>query len=1315
METNATDTSNHELFAYKTLKSEDLSTAKGEERKIAIWELVQRGLVYPSPHATFASFWEVRHTPVTKAIIQKLLLDVRATIHEKYGDTNTTAIVGLGFSLYQRWCDEDGTTPPEGMDYKLPEDDSNGRPTSEVFRRSNGKFQDSGADVWFHIKSDKKENCAAVFDFIFQRLSEENCVKTDEDEYICQTAATKSQQDDKKGGKVLGCRFSENLNNPADPISIASHSIIGNEDIDHQGGSFALSQRFMINWEQLHNMTEEQIEDIIGRTSEDVIIPTTDTRSHIKAARARDENGNTTPVLRLGLPFGKSKFAENPELALKGSNIGDEEGIYFAGFAKSVRIFETIMNQQIGTEDGFMRDRLFNNVQSDFGGFFYIPSNKDLGLPAEVWKGKDERKWSEFPGMRWDRLDRHFDNASSNGRMYFNHKNYLFDMSTMDEEKRKKYNPPSTRVLELLAVSFSRWQDNWYFDRKQPEIKHLCVYLAKDFGREKVGEVMGLSVMERKGWAIKMTLRLMTDPDYGYRGVRMMDGVEVEGADTYHIHPLEIIVGAMPNLTLGQGRYTMDFATHDEEIPNFFSGLNSTSGVGHVVPGFDKLLEKGISGLISDIDAKLTENPDEGKTAFYTAAKLSLEGVSEYSIAYSKLAKEMATEMKKGQTAERDNLLQIAARMERIATAKPESLVEAAQLIFTFHSCLHYNGEPTSIGRLDQLLFPFYEKDLAANQITEDEAQEIIDCFWVKLDEKVQQNRMMVEDHQAYGNLAMGGASGPYPQGASLGQWIQQVTVGGVVADNETEAKPAYNTLTKLMLRSSARLPLNAPCLSLRVHKNTPTEYLEEAAKAILSGGAHPLLLNDDKLIEGLRNSGDHVGDGKKDDNNPYTPVSEKADGLWKSEVELRSARNYACDGCYEPMFPGENWFTLGGFTTLNPLECALNQGKTYASAGTEYLRGQNLSYPSKPAQQITSMEDLMEIYYKHFYLLNAKAIDGQLGTFDALMTACPSPLLSTIMDDCIDKGLDLFGGGAKYNVFGPCYIALSSTINSLYAIQKMVFDRETAVTSLPELVQCLICDWGYKMTEPFISSLEGPVRIAAKAERYKKLREVALALPKFGRGNPEVDKLGNDLMNGIAKICVETFTDPVSSTAQKMLKYAKKYGTSNKPFGGFQIQPGVGTFENYLAFGGGSGASADGRRMNETIASDLSPSPSPMDKPVNHQESIFEEALQSYNGDAQEKLTDGAPVDFNIGEDFSEEDLVKVLRTFSDGVGPNIMTITCASTETFEEAGGHPEQYDLLRVRMGGWSEFFTTMFPEQHEQHKRRPLSIAKKEKNQ
>ena len=99
------------------------------------------------------------------------------------------------------------------------------------------------------------------------------------------------------------------------------------------------------------------------------------------------------------------------------------------------------------------------------------------------------------------------------------------------------------------------------------------------------------------------------------------------------------------------------------------------------------------------------------------------------------------------------------------------------------------------------------------------------------------------------------------------------------------------------------------------------------------------------------------------------------------------------------------------------------------------------------------------------------------------------------------------------------------------------------------------------------------------------------------------------------------------------------------------------------------------------------------------------------YTGDGTSKIWDGAPTDFNIAEDFPKKDLVRVLKEFASGEGSNILTITCASPETLQDAPAKPERYDLLRVRMGGWSELFTAMFPASQQQHLRRPISTPDK----
>ncbi len=240
---------------------------------------------------------------------------------------------------------------------------------------------------------------------------------------------------------MLGCRFAENLNNPADPISIAKHAIIGPEDQKHFGGSYVLAQRFLIDWDRVNNLTETQIEDLVGRNLDQEIIPDRHLFSHIKSGRLQNEHGDTQSILRLGLPFGSARKDDKSALQLTSAlqKVNDEEGIFFAGYCNSAVTLENIMLNQIGAAD-----RMLSMMNSTDGGFFYIPSLHDLGVHdldhanrlfgvsyfKQLVEDREVCDWKKFPGVDWERLNRHYKTASANGLMYYNHQNYLFQMAT---------------------------------------------------------------------------------------------------------------------------------------------------------------------------------------------------------------------------------------------------------------------------------------------------------------------------------------------------------------------------------------------------------------------------------------------------------------------------------------------------------------------------------------------------------------------------------------------------------------------------------------------------------------------------------------------------------------------------------------------------------------------------------------------------------------------------------------------------------------------------------------------------------------------
>ena len=141
---------------------------------------------------------------------------------------------------------------------------------------------------------------------------------------------------------------------------------------------------------------------------------------------------------------------------------------------------------------------------------------------------------------------------------------------------------------------------------------------------------------------------------------------------------------------------------------------------------------------------------------------------------------------------------------------------------------------------------------------------------------------------------------------------VIQVTVGGYNEDGVD----ACNEVTLMCLKACRRLPLNAPCVSLRLTNFTPAEVKKEAAMALLSGGAHPILFHDEKMVQGPLKS--QSCKARSEHMQLYYCFAGLYEVLRQSFIRsglpepkdlIQIARSYSCDGCYEPMFTGRSEF----------------------------------------------------------------------------------------------------------------------------------------------------------------------------------------------------------------------------------------------------------------------------------------------------------------------------------------------------------------------------------------------------------------------
>ncbi|RYC54800.1 dyp-type peroxidase, partial [Xylaria longipes] len=916
-------------------------------------------------------------------------------------------------------------------------------------------FKDTGGDVLLYIKShDSNAAAEIVATFIQQLFPLANDIQT-------------LELGKRPDGRVMGGRYVDHITNPNDPISLAEDILVSGDGPD-SGATFGFTQKFVFDWPDISSQPGETLDAVLGRRPDGEIISqqaSTIANAHIHRAHTLDHNRDQRKLLRQALPYDESN-----------GQASREEGIMFVAFCNEQLRFEQILESMLGDRPERPLDRLMDFIQGEGGSYWYIPAARELGVSG-VRPGDDTYE------------DPHWKLRSKNGYLFYNTQDYMHQMA---EGHYIAGDQPSVRVLSLLSRSFNHWRDGWMKGDHFPELPHL-----KDLLPVVKKDAVPESILERKGLANFATLaNLLSSPDSKI----------AKETGLVRITAKELIVGAIPDFTLGRGKEVVPYLTEEETITAWLKcQLSEASAMGHIVPNFQTLVDQGLAGIIEDLDKRAEDAGKQAdsaeKVSFYVSASESFKGVQAYLTNWVEIARRAHDQATVAD--DKANMADVKDRLGRLVYSPPTSFQDAVQLIFSLHACLHLVGELTAFGRIDQILWPFLENDLNEGNITLDYAQEIVDCLWIKIGENAFVNRAFIYDYRSYGTTSVNGLGGNFAQGGGINQWVQQITIGGYKPTDSETPEGGANPVTLLCLKAARRVPVNAPSVSLRLYKGIGQEYIDEAAASILSGGAHPVLYNDDKMCEGLFRSGESVTTA------------------W--------SRDYAADGCFEPMMTGASEFTFTNVEPMAALEQTINRGSTYGGAGSVYLRGLKQAFRTPEAWEIKDFDQLKELFLQQLAWLVQRSYNMVLTAYGNYEGICPSPLLSALLDGCVESGRDLTAGGAKFHMIAPLCIGVANTIDSLYAIKKLVFDPESARTTLPELVRCLICDWGYSMIEPYQDKSLGPANAAANAVRYQELRDVALALPKWASGDrdDEVRELGEWFIDNMVQLSVDAVRKP--------------------------------------------------------------------------------------------------------------------------------------------------------------------------------------------
>ncbi len=439
-------------------------------------------------------------------------------------------------------------------------------------------------------------------------------------------------------------------------------------------------------------------------------------------------------------------------------------------------------------------------------------------------------------------------------------------------------------------------------------------------------------------------------------------------------------------------------AIEAEESGVFTIGSRDTSP-GHILPYYEKLLNKGLKGLIREIEEAEQKNKDtatQEQKNFWTASKISLNAAIDFGKRYAKLARKMAEET--DDLKWKEELLLIANNCENIPGNPAKTFYEAVQFVWFMHLIVNIesNGHGNSFGRFDQYCGPFYEADIKSGKITEGFGIEILCCFYIKCTD-------LIKLRDKFNSESFAG----YPL------W-QNIIIGGQKADGSD----ATNALSFAMLEANDAVRTSSPTMSIRYHDNLSKELFDKGVDMIRRGLSTPAFFNDNLVLPILRNK-----------------------GYDESEIY-----DWGIYGCVQPGVQGKSDTrpTVGYVNALKCLELALNKG-------VDPLTGKKIGIDFG---ELTNMEELTNAVHKqmaHFIGLMCESyvIVGELHRKYQQM-----PFSSMMIDGTIESGRSIQDGGAKYNEASGLMSGIANTADAMAAIDTLVYQKK-AIT-MDELMVAL-------------------------------------------------------------------------------------------------------------------------------------------------------------------------------------------------------------------------------------------------------------------
>lgn len=235
----------------------------------------------------------------------------------------------------------------------------------------------------------------------------------------------------------------------------------------------------------------------------------------------------------------------------------------------------------------------------------------------------------------------------------------------------------------------------------------------------------------------------------------------------------------------------------------------------HCIPDYKIILEKGFQGLRDELVVKYNDTNDD----FYGDLIKLCQSCMRIGEKYAACAEQMAQETEN--TTEKERLLKIAQVCSRVPRYPATNLYEAIQSIYFTHIINTWEDgvNANSLGRLDQILYPYYCNDIEKGVINNEEAYELLCCLWIKL-------------YKTYD--------------------VQNITIGGC----DSKGHDAVNELSYMILDCLENINL-VRSLSVRYSRVTDRAFMHRCFSVLKNiRNGQPSFCNDDVMIPALVSKG---------------------------------------------------------------------------------------------------------------------------------------------------------------------------------------------------------------------------------------------------------------------------------------------------------------------------------------------------------------------------------------------------------------------------------------------------------------------------